>query len=260
MKKITSILLLLSIIISLFSLSGCFLLRDVCNHDMVEPKTLPGIAPTCTDSGLTEGKQCRICGETLLAREEILPLGHIFEYEDDGSVENRTNKAHCTREGCGIEKIATDKERLIDEWRSASGIYYGDIEIEIPYLACSLSDSGRGPLKLKITDENIYNRDRMCDKVEYTSMLDLEYLENRHFFYTKEMAVVKAKEVFDDINGKSNFYGCYKIESNFGIIGGFDKILVYKSNDRFYFFCFYVYDDLEDVYIIHSSNFREGCE
>lgn len=257
MKKIISLIL---IAVSLLSLVGCDALRESCDHELIEPKTLPGIAPTCTDSGLTEGKQCRLCGEMLLLQEEISPLGHIFVYEDDGSVENRTNKAHCTREGCGIEKTATDKERLIDEWRSASGIYYGDIEIEIPYLACSLSDSGRGPLKLKITDENIYNRDRMCDKVEYTSMLDLEYLENRHFFYTKEMAVVKAKEVFDDINGKSNFYGCYKIESNFGIIGGFDKILVYKSNDCFYFFCFYVYDDLEDVYIIHSSNFREECE
>lgn len=38
-----------------------------------------GKAATCTETGLTEGKKCSACGETLLAQEEIAALGHTEE-------------------------------------------------------------------------------------------------------------------------------------------------------------------------------------
>ncbi len=39
---------------------------------------IPGKDATCTESGLTEGKKCTVCGEILVEQEEIPALGHSF--------------------------------------------------------------------------------------------------------------------------------------------------------------------------------------
>ena len=39
---------------------------------------LPGKEATCTETGLTEGRKCAVCGETLVAQEEIPALGHDY--------------------------------------------------------------------------------------------------------------------------------------------------------------------------------------
>ena len=40
------------------------------------------VAPTCTETGLTEGKHCSVCGEVLVAQEEVAASGHV--YGNDG--------------------------------------------------------------------------------------------------------------------------------------------------------------------------------
>ena len=37
------------------------------------------VAPTCTETGLTEGKHCSTCNEVLVAQEEVKALGHKYE-------------------------------------------------------------------------------------------------------------------------------------------------------------------------------------
>ncbi|MBQ7230044.1 MAG: S-layer homology domain-containing protein [Oscillospiraceae bacterium] len=39
---------------------------------------LPGKEATCTETGLTEGRKCAVCGEILVAQEEIPALGHDY--------------------------------------------------------------------------------------------------------------------------------------------------------------------------------------
>ena len=47
-----------------------------CEH--VE-EAIPAVAPTCTETGLTEGKKCSVCGEILVAQQTVDALGHTEE-------------------------------------------------------------------------------------------------------------------------------------------------------------------------------------
>ena len=66
---------------------------SVCQHTETKTvnalghteETIQGTAATCTESGLTDGKKCSECGETLLAQETILALGHTYDNESDAT-------------------------------------------------------------------------------------------------------------------------------------------------------------------------------
>ena len=47
-----------------------------CTHT---EETVAAVAPTCTETGLTEGKKCADCGEILVAQETVAALGHTEE-------------------------------------------------------------------------------------------------------------------------------------------------------------------------------------
>jgi hypothetical protein len=84
----------------------------VCETDLCvehEEKILEAKAPTCTENGLTEGKICAICGEILLAQQELPARGHTPgetvhenvvapDCVNDGKLEEVT---YCTE--CGVE-------------------------------------------------------------------------------------------------------------------------------------------------------------
>ena len=56
-------------------------LRVICaEHDEV---TDEGVAPTCTENGLTEGSHCGVCGELLTAQEVMPAAGHSIRFERD---------------------------------------------------------------------------------------------------------------------------------------------------------------------------------
>lgn len=53
---------------------------ELAEHTAVE---IPAVEATCTQSGMTAGSKCSVCGEILVAPEEIAPLGHIDEDGDN---------------------------------------------------------------------------------------------------------------------------------------------------------------------------------
>ena len=62
------------------------------------------VAPTCTETGLSEGKHCGRCQAVLIAQQTVDALGHaeVIDYGYNATCENTglTNGKHCSR--CGL--------------------------------------------------------------------------------------------------------------------------------------------------------------
>ena len=66
-----------------------------------EEVTDEAVAPTCTDTGLTEGSHCSRCNEVLVAQETVEALGHDpvtdAAVEPTCTEEGKTEGSHCSR-------------------------------------------------------------------------------------------------------------------------------------------------------------------
>ena len=67
---------------------------NVCINHIEE--TVAGKAATCTESGLTDGKKCSICGSVILA-QEVIPAKNHKASADDGNCETAVK---CANAGC----------------------------------------------------------------------------------------------------------------------------------------------------------------
>lgn len=77
MKKVY-ILLIIFVVSIVFV--GCNVKKGCNEHTIVVDDA---ILPTCTKAGKSEGKHCKICGEILVAQEEVPATGHIEEIDSE---------------------------------------------------------------------------------------------------------------------------------------------------------------------------------
>ena len=68
-----------------------------------------GKEPTCTETGLTEGSHCSVCGEVIVAQKTLPAMNHNW------TPATCTTPKTCKREGCGI----TEGEALGHRWTAA---------------------------------------------------------------------------------------------------------------------------------------------
>ena len=93
-------------------------------HTEVE---LPAVAPTCTETGLTAGKKCSVCGAVTVEQTTIDALGHAF---DDGGI---TTLPTCTSDGVMTYTCDNDAshtytesiEKLLHTDRNSDGLCDG---------------------------------------------------------------------------------------------------------------------------------------
>jgi len=116
----------------LASLLCLFSCNDVEQCDHIK-EIIQGKAPTCTESGLTDGKKCTVCGDIIVEQEVIEPMGHI-EITIDGRA------ATCTEEGltdgkqCFVCKVIVLEQAVI---RKAP-----HTEAEIPEIKPTCTETG----------------------------------------------------------------------------------------------------------------------
>ena len=127
MKKLTTILLAMAMTLPLVACGGGNAGNtnggntnsgSTDKHTHVE-EVMPAVEPTCTKTGLTEGKRCSECGEVLVAQETVPALGHM------------TESGTCER--CGqsfgdwrIDYYVDDFNQPTDEWYITEDEYLVD--------------------------------------------------------------------------------------------------------------------------------------
>ena len=75
-------------------------------HTLVTDKA---VAPTCTETGLSEGSHCDVCGEIVVEQTVVEAAGHDLE-QFDGKGATCTEKGHEPYEACNVCDYTTYKE------------------------------------------------------------------------------------------------------------------------------------------------------
>ena len=52
-------------------------------------EVLSAVAPTCTETGLAEGKKCSVCGTVLVLQESVPATGHKYDDNYDATCNNK---------------------------------------------------------------------------------------------------------------------------------------------------------------------------
>ncbi len=116
-------------------------------------EVVPGKAATCTTTGLTEGKKCSVCGETLVAQEEIPVIAHAEE-----AVPGKA--ATCTASGLkdGKKCSVCDETLLAQEVIPALGHQWGEGEknLDVTTYRCDRCGVSKAESESLENKENIF--------------------------------------------------------------------------------------------------------
>lgn len=126
MKKKTGRILLIAAV-----LFACWLQFPVGMH---VKKSIPGVKATCVEAGLTEGKECILCGKMLVTQQEIPATGlHIYSDDFDKTCNNCSyiREVSSSFEFVNYRVVLRDEDENHKNWRVV--VYkLGDETVEDP--------------------------------------------------------------------------------------------------------------------------------
>ena len=147
MKKVLSLIAILCMALVCFA--ACYFPETPCEHDWInatctapktcsvcgetdgEPighteETVVGTAATCTESGMSDGKKCTVCGETTVQQTVIAALGHTEETVA-GTPATCTVAGMTDGKKCSVCGVTTVEQTDIDALGHAPEADDGDI-------------------------------------------------------------------------------------------------------------------------------------
>ena len=134
MKKLLLVMFLVTACVWCFSSCGATENISICEHN--ETITDVAVAPSCINSGLTEGKRCATCGETVVEQETLAALGHNVVV-DAAIAPTCTNTGLTAGQHCSV----CDEVLVVQNSVSARGHIKGDAVVE-NYLLVNCKNGG----------------------------------------------------------------------------------------------------------------------
>ncbi len=170
---------------------------DAKNHS---EKTLAAVAPTCTKTGLTEGKQCSVCNEILSAQQTVDALGHT---EKTLSAVAPT----CTKTGLTEGKQCSVCNEILSAQQTVDALGHTDsaaVRENVKDSTCSSEGSYESVVYCSVCSAEISRTTEVIAKKAHTEVIDAAVApdctetgltEGKHCSVCK--AVIVAQDVVD---------------------------------------------------------------
>ena len=252
MKKVLSLIAILCLVLVCFA--GCDIINQLietpCEHDWADatctaPKTcslcgttdgealghteeiVAGTAATCTESGMTDGKKCAVCGVTTVEQTVIPALGHTEETVAGTS-------ATCTEAGmtdgkkCSVCGITTVEQTAIDALGHKAGEDDGDVTTAV---TCERCDYVFVEAKeaITLTIPAFENGNVTADKKNYAIGDTVKITINPEFEYAQKLYINDEPVI---LGWNTNVYSFVAEEDTYVISGSFEPAMNMTAGDE----------------------------
>ena len=253
MKKVLSLIAILCIALVCFA--GCDFVSEStttkapCEHDWVDatceaPKTcsvcgetegealghteetVAGKDATCTESGMTDGKKCTVCGETTVEQTVIAPLGHTEETVA-GKAPTCTEAGLTDGKKCSVCGVTTVEQTVIEALGHKAGEDDGDVTTAV---TCERCDHVFVEAKeaITLTIPEFANGAVIADKMNYAIGDTVKLTINPDWGYAQKL-YINGEALMLDWN--NNIYSFVAEKDTYVIDGSFEPTLEVYAGD-----------------------------